>query len=105
MKLTLEILNSHKRHLGLAWRSNLAQQVVASNCRAAGCEDAVLRDYIAYLQKVAICGTEESAAASFPAIAAALAINSDSELTAQLKIMIFGLLDTGEILPRSTRET
>lgn len=105
MKLTLEILNSQKRQLGLAWRSILAQRLVASNCRLAGCEDAALRDYIAYLQKVAICGAEESAAASFPAIAAALAINSDSELTAQLKIMICGRLDTGEILTRSKQES
>lgn len=101
MRLSPNTLNGQKFLLGPAWRSNLAKQLVLENVRLVGCEDAALRDFIWYAQKCNGCGGEESAAAAFPAIAAALAINDNSVLVDELKLMVSGQLDAAEILRRT----
>ncbi len=101
MKLTTEFLDAKHTALGPAWRYQLGKELISGNLRIAGCPDTALQNFIDYLAALERPGGEDSAAAAFPAIAAALVINSDTALVAQLKVMVLGRLGTAEICSRT----
>jgi hypothetical protein len=104
MKLTTQFLESKRTAIGPDWRSQLAKEVYNCNFRIAGCNDVGLRDFISYLSALDRPGGENSAAAAYPAIAAALVIDNNATLVAQLKIMVLGRLDMTEICGRTKLE-